>query len=170
MATLTAALKVVASTTYTGASDLSTLQDVLSQSFSNALTSGTGANQGDLLFHDQRTLTASSTEDLDLTATIDDPLGNALSFVKLKAIIVIAASGNTNNVVVGGATAALAAGEMFSDTTDEVVVHPGGMFALTAPDADGIAVTATTADLIKVANSAGGTSVTYDVILIGTSA
>ena len=37
-------------------------------------------------------------------------------------------------------------------------------------DSAGYAVTATTADLLHVANSSSGTSVTYDVIVIGTSA
>ncbi len=50
---------------------------------------------------------------------------------------------------------------------DTVKVKPGGAIALVAPDATGYAVTAGTADQLKVANSAGGTSVTYDIIIIG---
>ena len=53
-----------------------------------------------------------------------------------------------------------------------MVVRPGATFAVFAGQADsaGYAVTATTADLLHVANSSSGTSVTYDVIVIGTSA
>ena len=42
----------------------------------------------------------------------------------------------------------------------------GGM--LVAPDANGYAITATTADLLKIANSAGGTSVTYTIAILAT--
>jgi hypothetical protein len=47
-------------------------------------------------------------------------------------------------------------------------VKPGGMLVMTAPDATGLAVTAGTGDKLKLANSAGSTSVTYDVIILGT--
>lgn len=43
------------------------------------------------------------------------------------------------------------------------------MFLLTAPDANGFGVTANTGDLLKITNSAGGTPVTYTVVLIGTT-
>jgi len=48
-------------------------------------------------------------------------------------------------------------------------VKPGGCFVLAWPGT-GLTVTAGTADLITVTNSAGSTGVTYKVILIGTSA
>ena len=53
------------------------------------------------------------------------------------------------------------------DPTDKISVRPGGAFILIAPDATGYAVTAATGDLLKIANSAGTTSVTYDIIIIG---
>ena len=45
-----------------------------------------------------------------------------------------------------------------------------GKFIWVAPDATGIAVTASTGDLITVTNSSSGTAVTYDVVIIGASA
>jgi hypothetical protein len=42
--------------------------------------------------------------------------------------------------------------------------------AVGTADATAYAVTATTADLLKVANSSSGTGVTYDIAVIGTSA
>jgi hypothetical protein len=41
---------------------------------------------------------------------------------------------------------------------------------MSAPDATGYPVTAATGDLVTLTNSAAGTSVTYDVIIIGSSA
>jgi hypothetical protein len=133
------------------------------------LSTGTGANQADKIFHDQRTLTASSTENLDLAGVLVDAFGTTITLLRVKVLLVYAAAANTNNVLVGGA-----ASNQFinwvGDPTDVVVVRPGGLFLTVAPDATGFAVTPNTGDLLKVANSAGGTSVTYDIVIIGASA
>jgi len=152
----------------TNALDLSTPVDALSLTQRIQLTSGTGANQADMLWHDQRTLTASATEDLDLAASLTSSFGATLTFARVKALIVIAASGNTNNVNVtrpasNGVPIFLAAG-------DGIAVRPGGVHAIIAPDATGYAVTADTGDLLTFTNSAGSTSVTYDVVIVGASA
>lgn len=131
-----------------------------------ALTDGAGANQANRIFTDTRTLSASATEDLDLAGVLTDALGNTLTFDKIKALIVRADAANTNDVLVGGAATAQASA-FFGDVTDAVKVKPGGTVAFIAPDATGYDITATTADLLKVANSAGGTGVTYTIIIIG---
>lgn len=132
------------------------------------LATGTGADQADKIFHDRRTLAASATEDLDLAGSLTDPLGAALTFARIKAVIVKASASNVNNVNVtrpasNGVPLFLAAG-------DGIPVRPGGIFAWIAPDATAVAVTAGTGDLLTFTNSAGSTSVTYDVVLIGASA
>lgn len=127
---------------------------------------GTGANQANQIFTDTRTLTASSTEDLDLAGGLTNAFGTTVTFTKVKAIIITAASGNTNNVLVGGAASNQVA-TIFSATNDVLVIRPGGMFALTAPDPTGMAITASTGDLLKIANSSSGTSVTYTIVIIG---
>lgn len=132
------------------------------------LTTGTGTNQSDLMFADTRTLTASSTENIDAAGSLTDPLGTTLTFVTVKAIRICAASANTNNVVVGGAGSNTLLG-IFSDATDKIVVKPGGCFVWVAPKV-GATVTATTGDILLIANSSSGTSVTYDIIIVGTSA
>jgi len=134
-----------------------------------ALTSGTGANQADLVFTDQRTLAASTTEDLDLNAVLTDAFGDVITMARVKAIIVKAADGNTNNVEVGGA-ATNALINWVGDATDKIVVPPGGIFLLATNDATGFLVTPATGDVLKIGNSAGGTPVTYDIIIIGASA
>jgi hypothetical protein len=72
-------------------------------------------------------------------------------------------------VIVGGA----AANQFLTwvgAATHTVTVRPGGLFQLIAPDATAYAVTATTADLLRITNSGAGTSVTYDIVLLGASA
>lgn len=153
--------------THTGSTDLSSLVDSLDHSHRITLGSGTGSGNADLVWHDRRTLSASATEDLDLAASLVDAFGTTLTFAKLKGIKVYASSANTNNVNVtrpasNGVPVFLAAG-------DGVPVLPGGMFEWYAPGT-GVTVTAGTGDLLTFTNSAGSTSVTYDVVLIGASA
>jgi len=146
--------------------DLATGSVPLSQSADVPLINGTGSGQADRIWHDQRTIAASGTDSLDLKGSLLDAFGAAFTPAKLKAIYVKAASANTNNVVItrpssNGVPWASAAG-------DAVPVLPGGVIAWVAPGA-GITVTADTGDLIDIVNSGGGTSVTYDIVLIGTS-
>jgi hypothetical protein len=166
--TLSTSMRLDLKSTLSSALDLVTSRAPLDYSSTIALASGTGANQADKIFADTRTLSASATEDLDLAGVLSDPLGAALTFARIKAVLVKAAAGNTNLVQVtrpasNGVPLFLAAG-------DGLAVRPGGLFLWVAPDATGVAVTAGTGDLLTFTNSAGSTSVTYDVVIIGASA
>lgn len=134
--------------------------------YSQLLASGTGANQASNVFYDVRTITASSSENLDLAGTLTNAFGVTLTFTKIKAVIIHASSANTNNVQVGGA-ASNGWVAWVADATDIVSVKPGGTLIWIAPDASGGAVVAATGDILKVANSSSGTSVIYDVTIIG---
>lgn len=165
-------LTSIISTKYTveqvGSNDLGTLKFDINKQFKDTMASGTGASQADLVFADTRTLGASATEDLDLAGTLVDALGDTLTFVKVKAIYISASADNTNNVEVTPAAANGFLGP-FNAAADQVDIPPGGSLHLTAP-VSGWTVTAGTGDLITVTNSAAGTGVTYDVIIVGTSA
>lgn len=133
-----------------------------------SLTNGTGANQADLVFADQRTLAASATEDLDLAGVLLDAFGNTITMVEVVAVYVAAAATNVNDVVIGAATQPV---PLFGGTAGTYAVKPGGFFFAAAPNASGMfAVGAGATDDLKVTNSAGGSSVVYDVIVIGRSA
>jgi hypothetical protein len=163
----TGSVKVGVTGTLTNSIDIGSVAQSINYSQNYSLANGTSANQANMVWLDTRTLTASSTEDLDLAGGLSDAFGNTVTFTRIKAIIISASSANTNNVVVGGdGTAAFV--NWVSDATDKLVVRPGGTLCLVSPDSTAYAVTATTADILQVANSAGSTSVTYDIVLIGT--
>lgn len=158
-------LSVSLAATQTKPDDLSVPQDVVEYLKALNFADGAGAGAANLMFHDQRTLAASGTENLDLAGVLSDKFGQALTFARIKAVLVVAAAANTNNVNVtqpasNGVPLFLAAG-------DGVGVRPGGAFLWVAPDAAGAVVTAGTGDLITVTNSAAGTPVTYDVLILG---
>ena len=129
-------------------------------------TDGTGADQANLVFADDRTLAASANEELDLAGALTSYRGLTITFTVIRAIYVEAASGNTNNVAVFGAalngfdTPVGAAG-------DYNVIRPDGCLLLVARDSTGYVVTAATGDLLRFENLAGGTSITYSLFLIG---
>jgi hypothetical protein len=131
------------------------------------ISSGTGAGQSDLAFWDARALTASQTEDLDLAAGLTDAFGAALTFVEVTAIYVKAHATNQGNIVIGGDGAAAFVGP-FGAANDTVKLAAGQSFLITNMGA-GWPVTATTADLLQIANdhaSAAG----YDIAIVGRSA
>jgi len=134
------------------------------------MATGTGAGQADKIWTDQRTLTASSTEDLDLAGVLTDAFGATITLARVKAILVRAAAANTNNVIVGGASATQWAALL--GTTGTVTLRPGAVFVAAAgvADATGYVAAAGATDLLKVANSSSGSSVVYDIAVIGCSA
>lgn len=133
------------------------------------LPHGTGANQADVSFSDQRTLAASATEDLDLTGTLIDAFSKAVTFARIKVLLVMAAPTNAHDVVVGGALAN-AFVNWVGAATDTVRVRPGGLLLLAATDAIGYPVTPDTGDALRMGNAGAGSQVVYEIVLIGTSA
>lgn len=163
---LTTDIRVQVACAHRGTADLATPSVDLSWVKTIALANGNAANQANALWHDQRTIAASANDDLDLAGVLVDAFGAVLTFTKIKGLFVAAAAANTNDVLVGG----LGTNGFFSwlgATGDLVKVGPGGLLALVRPDNAGYAVTAATADLLRVTNGAGGTSVVYDIVLVG---
>lgn len=152
-----------------GGLDLQTQNSALQFIRGFSLDNGTGANQADKLWSDTRTINASSNDDLDLAGVLVDAFGAVATFVKVKVIAVAAASANTNNVVIGNAAATQFVGP-FGAAAHTVAVAPGGVTLFARPDSTGWAVGAGATDLLRIANSGAGTTVTYDIVILGTSA
>ncbi len=131
-------------------------------------TYGVAANQADILFTDNRTLAASATEDLDLAGVLTDAFGATITMAEVVAVLVIADPTNVNSVVIGDATAPV---PLFGGTNATIAVKPGGHFFAAAPNAAGLfTVGAGTTDDLKIANSSSGTSVVYEIAIVGRSA
>lgn len=162
---LAATIKAAIAYKLSGSPDLGSVRSEYGGHANTELQNGTGDFQATKVFSDTRQLAASATEDLDLSGTLASPLGGTVVFTAIKAILIKAAPGNTNNVIVGGAAANGFIGP-FGAANNTIAVRPGGAFLLTAPKT-GWPVTAGTADLLKLANSAGGSVVDFDVVIVG---
>jgi len=155
--------------TLTNTLDLSTPKDDLSYAFADALSQGTGLDAGDVLWHDTRTLTATTSENLDLAGSLTNGLGTTVTFAKVKAIIIVNKSTTAGyNLDIGNATSN-GWTTMFGGSTHTIKVGPGGCFANWNPSLAGFAVTAATGDQLKI-NNGNAASVDYDIVIIGTSA
>jgi hypothetical protein len=135
--------------------------------FTWAITSGTGANQMNMLFVDQRSLTNGATEELDLYNGVTNSFGDVLSFARVKMFAVGGASANASYITVGGSTNG-AWTNWVDAVNDQINVRPGGMAAFFAPDATGYPVTSGTGDKVLFTNPSTNT-ITYDIYIGGAS-
>ncbi|MFC5187132.1 hypothetical protein [Actinomadura harenae] len=165
---LTSRISVDFSAALTGSHKLAAPSSLLRLARQIDLATGTGAGQADKVWSDRRTLAASANEDLDLAGTLLDALGTVVSFARVKALYISAATTNTNALVIGAAAAN--AWSALLGTTGTLTLPPAGELLVAAPGATAYPVTAGTADLLRVTNGGAGSTVTYDIAVIGASA
>jgi len=166
MGILNAQVSLKVSGNFEQAVDVGSVKYPVNISATKNLSNGTGLNQANQVFTDIRALSAGANENLDLAGGLFDVFGNAITFTKIKSILITAAAGNTNSVNVSRpATNGL---PLFIAAGDGIALDPDAAFSAVFPSAAGIAVTAGSGDLLNIANSSGGTSVTYTVVIIGT--
>ena len=148
------------------AGDLSNTKDVINYIKNLQFTNGNGANQANIAFSDNRSISASSTDSLDLAGGLSDVFGNAITFTEIRGIIVYSDPDNGDTLDIGGA-ASNGFNSWVGASGDAVILRPGGLFVLMATDADGYAVTADTGDLLDITNNDSGGAATYDIIIMG---
>lgn len=161
-----AKINVLIDALLTGSVDIGTVQHDVKYGPGFSWGDGTGLDSINQIWSDTRTLSASSSEDLDLSGSLTNAIGTSVAFTKIRGIMVRAALANTNNVIVGGASATQFVA-WCGGATHTVTVRPGGLLLLLAPDATAYAVSAGSTDLLKIANSSSGSSVSYDILLLG---
>ncbi len=152
-------------------SSLQALTTTVTGSAQESLTYGTGNGQVNLIVAQDRTLAASSSETLDLygsTTPLADIFGSNALFRHLKYLaIYIVSGGDVTGLAIGGASSDPFLGPL-SGTTPTVLIYPNGPgFQLGEPTA-GWAVT-TSAGQLKIANQSSSVSVTYRLVLGGTT-
>lgn len=135
--------------------------------WADTLSDGTGAiDTADLVWSDRRSL-ASTTENLDLAGSLTDSFGATITFARIKMIAIHNRNTSVGHTLtVGGA--ASNAFPLFADTTDKYAIGPDGVFLIWEPSAAAKAVTASTGDILKI--DAGSNTISYDIIIIGSSA
>lgn len=130
------------------------------------LANGTSNGQANLGWYDERTLASNTSENLDLSGTLTDVFGATIAAAEIAALILEADEANTTNITYGNHASAAAV--LFFGAATHTLIQAPGDFALLYAKA-GWPITATTADLLKVAN-ANGASAVYRVGFLGRNA
>ncbi len=154
-------------TTYTTTDQaLSVPTSVMTKAFTDSLINGVVLDAADLVWHDSGSL-ASAAVDIDVAGGVTDVFGTALTMAKVKCVVVINTSTTAGYFLeVGGDANALL---LFGAAADFTIVHPGGFVCWYNPSLAGYAVTGGTGDILQISSVTAAQTVTYEVIIIGTS-
>lgn len=129
------------------------------------LVDGTGLGQASKIWADSGSQVQSVNTDLDLNGSALTGAFGTVSFTKIKGILVFAGDSNPGNLVIGNVTNGIVA--PFGAATHSMAVAPGGVFMNVNPQAAGFALTASSADLLRIASAATTGTYTYDIVIIG---
>jgi hypothetical protein len=135
-----------------------------------SLVDGVAAGQGNILYVKERTVGSGANDDLDLAGVLTDAFGSLVAAAEIVALFIINApksttTANTTNLTLGGGTNPVA-GYMGGTTPTIGPIRPGSFLFMGSRDIAGIcAVAAGTADILRIANSAGA-SATYQIGII----
>lgn len=126
---------------------------------------GTGANQVQIIYADTVTLAdgANTTISLYDSGSYYDIFGAALTLTSLKFLYIKNNSSDATLKVGGGASADL---DIFADTSDVLLIPPGGVFVWINPSAAGT-VCSTNKNLKIEHDGTGSSSMNVDIIAMG---
>ncbi len=157
--------------TLTETLDNSSPTDAGKVSYDASTTDGTAADLADLVWHDTRALAGGANDDLDFNALTNTYFGSTVTFnmVKVKAILIV----NTNTVAgdklrLDSSLANSITGPFGGSTTSKIEVGPDSALLLSSKK-DGWACTNGSLDKLRI-NNPGSNSITYKIVVIGTSA
>lgn len=136
--------------------------------FSKIFTNGNTSGKANVVWTDKRTIAFGANDDIDFAGVLTDIYGASLAFTSIKTLIIKANDDNANALTLGGDTSANVS-TIFGSDTDTITLPAGACICLLNP-ANGYAVTATTADKIRLTNPGGSGSIGYEIIAIGTKA
>lgn len=151
---------------------LATLSDVSKLEYTGSLSDGTATNQADKLWHDQRVLSPTSFEDLDLTNLTNTLFGSTITInlarVKVLLIINTSTTGGDDLLVGGAGNANNAWSAPFNADQDAKIELPADSTLLLTNKPAGWVVTGGSSDILRIDNPTAN-SITYKIVVVGTS-
>lgn len=131
-----------------------------------AYTHGTGLSQVNKIYEKQHSISASSSLTLDLAGSLTDDFGNTITMTAVKAIIIeLKGSSGASSIQVGNATNPISS--MWGGATNTMRILKEGILVLATTNASGYAVTAGSADELKIANNDASNAATVNVVILG---
>lgn len=149
--------------------DLSTVSDSSKLDFAVSLADGSGNNQVDAIWHDERTVAGGAQDDLDLSNLTRTLFGAAVSvaLARVKAILIVNRStAPGDDLTIGAAPANAFAGPFDGSATAKVVCGADSALVL-CKKVDGWDVTGTS-KILRIDNPQAG-AITYRIVILGVS-
>ena len=143
-------------------------------SLAMSLGDGTAAGKADLSYIAERTVAASTDDDIDLIGSLSTALGDAFDAAEIVGLLIWnkpkdPAAVNTSDLTIDGTVTNGWTGFLNSAGTIGPI-KPNGFLFIAADDAAGIgAVTAGTGDLLRISNGAGAQA-KYQIAILGRTA
>lgn len=131
-----------------------------------SLTYGTGSGQANWWYYASRTVATVTADNLDLSGSLTDGLGNTISATKLKLLVVaISSPDGTKSLRVGPRGVSNAAQLNYGGVASTDYISTTTWHVLYEPVA-GFTITASTGDILGIYNPGAG-SVTYSILMAG---
>lgn len=139
--------------------------------YSKTLGNGTGASAANKMFATTYTISASSTQQVDLAGVLTDFYGNTVTFTKIKVLYIeLTTTTSASTIKVGGGTDGAGTNAFINwvaAAADLVRIRNGGCLMLACTDATGYAVTAATGDILALVNEDVSNAATVNIFLAG---
>lgn len=169
--TLAVTSRTYTEVTATTTQDFGTAEYKTAPKWDISYTTGTGLNQANKIFIDKITLAGSGSTNYDLDGTLTGPLGS-VSFtrivsVKVRRTTTPAASTQDENLTIGGDFVLTKYLIGWVDDALTIPLHPGGVWSFDAPNSTGVAITATTGDVLTITNASSADSCEYEIVIVG---
>jgi hypothetical protein len=165
--TLTARVGLTLAATLENDLSVVTASAPISLNKSLPFTNGTAINQADRLYSARHSIASGTPLALDLAGTLENPLGETVTFAKVLGIIVVNNSTTAAEILTVGA-GSNPISTWVAASGDGVQVGPNGFMANVNPSLAGFAVTGGTADILTITSASG--TISTDIYILGRSA
>lgn len=138
--------------------------------FKQVYTNGDGDDQINWVWADRRTVTvATANDDLDLAGVLVDVFGNTITAATLKVLFIANLATTSGEDLAIGAAGTNPITDLFEGSnTAQLTLGPAGKFLAENPH-DGYAITAGSADTLRIAHAGAAGDISFDILLGGTS-
>ena len=150
--------------------DRSTVIDADALSYSLTLADGTSASQADKVWHDRRTVTAGSNDDLDLNALTNSIFGSTvtINLVKVRTLQIKNINTTAGDILKIDTSVANGCVALTGGASGKIPIGANGCLTLTSP-IDSLASANGSTDILRITNTSGN-SIVYEIVITGTSA
>src|SRR5262245_40612970 len=135
-------------------SDVESAEIKIATSLAQLFADGVGAGAVNAIWQDIIPITDGGTSSPDLSPTASSGVSGAVTFARIKVVVVWAPSTNTTNITISRHASNCPL--LVTSSAALAPLKPGGFLVFVDPSAAGVAITATSADILFTATNGAG--------------